>query len=326
MGSVSGGGGINAGIWANTNLNFNLLCAGTSADVCLSRISTNVWGFNSGTSLQLNGGSTNNVAVFAINGNLRLGSAVGAAKATTDTSGWPMMPSVAGTPTGVPQNESVNSASFTWDRTNTRLWIRNQPTNTWNGVLMGCASGCTVNAAGQITVTASSGVTSLAGTANQITASAATGAVTLSLPSTLVAPGTFAATTSTSTPILIGTGSVPVFSAFTSVVGTGAAVTTALGGTQVGIDFTLSMGTSPTAPAQTTGSVAFMVTFATSYPNLPTCILQERQFYPAFKWWAQPVAIGNLNQVNILVASSDGTSTLPASPFSLGFTLICVGR
>jgi hypothetical protein len=40
-----------------------------------------------------------------------------------------------------------------------------------------------------------SGVTSLAGTANQITASASTGAVTLSTPSTFIAPGSIAATT-----------------------------------------------------------------------------------------------------------------------------------
>lgn len=82
-------------------------------------------------SLQLEGNGVSNVAVVANNGNLRLGSAVGSAKASTDTTGWPMMPSVAGTPTGVPQNESVNSASFTWDRTNKRLCIRDQPTNAW---------------------------------------------------------------------------------------------------------------------------------------------------------------------------------------------------
>jgi hypothetical protein len=42
---------------------------------------------------------------------------------------------------------------------------------------------------------AASGVTSLTGTANQITASASTGAVTLSTPSTFIAPGSIAATT-----------------------------------------------------------------------------------------------------------------------------------
>lgn len=46
---------------------------------------------------------------------------------------------------------------------------------------------------GTVAYTASS-VASITGTVNQITASASTGAVTLSLPSTLIAPGTFAAT------------------------------------------------------------------------------------------------------------------------------------
>lgn len=45
-------------------------------------------------------------------------------------------------------------------------------------------------------VPATAGVTSIAGTANQITASAATGAVTLSIPATFIAPGSIAATTS----------------------------------------------------------------------------------------------------------------------------------
>lgn len=45
---------------------------------------------------------------------------------------------------------------------------------------------------------ASIAVSSIAGTANQITASAATGAVTLSIPSTFIAPGSIAATTGVS--------------------------------------------------------------------------------------------------------------------------------
>lgn len=55
---------------------------------------------------------------------------------------------------------------------------------------------------GNITINASggaSGVSSIAGTTNQITASASTGAVTLSLPSTLTLPSTTVATTQTST-------------------------------------------------------------------------------------------------------------------------------
>ena len=71
-----------------------------------------------------------------------------------------------------------------------------------NGTLVNIANGTT----GQIlTATTSSNpswsdpassVTSIAGTANQITASASTGAVTLSTPSTFIAPGSIAATTS----------------------------------------------------------------------------------------------------------------------------------
>ena len=55
-------------------------------------------------------------------------------------------------------------------------------------------------ATGAVTIT-NNGVTSITGTANQITASASTGAITLSVPSTFVAPGTIAATTSLSTSI-----------------------------------------------------------------------------------------------------------------------------
>jgi hypothetical protein len=50
------------------------------------------------------------------------------------------------------------------------------------------------NGAGSITV-ANAGVTTLAGTSNQITASASTGAVTLSTPATFIAPGSIASTT-----------------------------------------------------------------------------------------------------------------------------------
>jgi hypothetical protein len=56
----------------------------------------------------------------------------------------------------------------------------------------------TVDAQGRITAASngtSGGVSSIAGTANQITASASTGAVTLSTPSTFIAPGSIAATT-----------------------------------------------------------------------------------------------------------------------------------
>ncbi len=58
-------------------------------------------------------------------------------------------------------------------------------------------------------ISGSSGVASIAGTANQITASAATGAVTLSIPSVFIAPGSIKATnatfTNTTNQIVLGT-------------------------------------------------------------------------------------------------------------------------
>ena len=71
----------------------------------------------------------------------------------------------------------------------------------------------TVDAQGRITSAANGtagGVTSIAGTANQITASASTGAVTLSVPSTFIAPGSIAATTSVTGTVLNATNGIIV--------------------------------------------------------------------------------------------------------------------
>lgn len=140
-------------------------------------------------------------------------------------------------------------------------------------------------AAGTITI-ANTGVTSIAGTANQIDASASTGSVTLSTPSTFIAPGSIRATTTltvdTFTPnsmlyvttggqvvstaaltdgqILIGdTGSVPV--AGTIVGGTGVTVTNGAGTITIDVDNTelvtsFSAGTTGFTPnTATTGAV-----------------------------------------------------------------------
>lgn len=77
--------------------------------------------------------------------------------------------------------------------TNGQLLIGNGSTYTLATLTQG--AGITItNGSGSITV-ANAGVTSIAGTANQITASASTGAVTLSTPTTFIAPGTIASTT-----------------------------------------------------------------------------------------------------------------------------------
>ena len=172
---------LGAAFWVNSNSATDgaSYCAGTGFDACMGRKGTALWGLKTGNSFQLDGGGTSNVAVIAINGNLRLGSAVSTALSVAATTGWPLMPSVAGTPTGVPQNESVNSAAFTWDRTNKRFCVRDQPTNAWT-----CLA------------TTSSGVSSITGTTGQITASASTGAVTLATPNPVqpaqAAPSVFA--------------------------------------------------------------------------------------------------------------------------------------
>lgn len=70
----------------------------------------------------------------------------------------------------------------------------------------------TVDAQGRITAASSGsgGVTSIAGTTNQITASASTGAVTLSVPSTFIAPGSIEATTSVTGTVLNATNGIIV--------------------------------------------------------------------------------------------------------------------
>jgi hypothetical protein len=146
--------------------------------------------------------------------------------------------------------------------------------------------------AGSISL-ANTGVTSIAGTANQISASASTGAVTLSVPSAFIAPGTVQVTTSltvdTLTPnaalyattggqivstaaltdgqILVGsTGGAPVAATITA--GTGISVTNAGGSitiaTTAGSHVTsFSAGTTGLTPATaTTGDVTLAGTLA----------------------------------------------------------------
>lgn len=144
------GGTINAFMHANTNAATDgaSFCGGTTADACIGRKAAAVMGLKTGNSFQLDGGGVANVAVYAIGGNLKLGTAVGTARTTTATTGYPMLPAVAGTPTGVPQNETINSAAITYDSTGKRLWIRDQPTNAWLQIPTVGASGgtptCTV--------------------------------------------------------------------------------------------------------------------------------------------------------------------------------------
>lgn len=164
--------------------------------------------------------------------------------------------------------------------TNGQLLIGNGTGYTLSTLTDGTAISIT-EGAGTITIS-NTGVVSLAGTANQITASASTGAVTLSIPSAFIAPGSVQVTTSltvdTLTPngalyagaagvvsstaaltdgqILIGdTGSAPVASTITA--GSGVTVTNGAGSITISADATalvttFSAGTTGFTPSSAT--------------------------------------------------------------------------
>ncbi len=68
---------------------------------------------------------------------------------------------------------------------NGQLLIRNQTAGTWVNATLGTGSGISATVGGGTLSIANTGVLSIAGTANQITTSASTGAITLSLPATI---------------------------------------------------------------------------------------------------------------------------------------------
>lgn len=102
------------------------------------------------------------------NNNLRLGNLA----STSSTLGHIMIPGVSGVPTGIPSGSTASAVPILVDTTNQNLYFYS---GSWRPV-------------------GGTGVTSIAGTANQITASASTGAVTLSIPLTFVAPGSVTVT------------------------------------------------------------------------------------------------------------------------------------
>lgn len=69
-----------------------------------------------------------------INGDFRMGT--GTAIATTATGGFPKIPTCAGTPTGVPTNRATGSAEIVYDSTGKKLWIYDNATTSWKGVVI----------------------------------------------------------------------------------------------------------------------------------------------------------------------------------------------
>ena len=69
-----------------------------------------------------------------INGDFRIGT--GSAIATNATGGFPKIPTCAGTPTGVPGNAATGSAEVVYDSTGKKLWIYDNATTSWKGVVV----------------------------------------------------------------------------------------------------------------------------------------------------------------------------------------------
>lgn len=69
-----------------------------------------------------------------INGDLRVGT--GSAIATNATGGFLKIPTCAGTPTGTPANAATGSAEVVYDSTGKKLWIYDNATTSWKGVVI----------------------------------------------------------------------------------------------------------------------------------------------------------------------------------------------
>jgi hypothetical protein len=130
--------------------------------------------------------------------------------------------------------------------TNGQTLVYNETTSLWEKANLTAGTGVSVtNGAGSITL-ANTGVTSIAGTTNQITASASTGGVTLSLPSTINVNISGNAATATNVAYSGLTGTVPTWNQDT----TGNAATAS------SVPYSGLTGTVPTWNQDTTGNAA----------------------------------------------------------------------
>lgn len=198
-------------------------------------------------------GTGANNYIASATANLRLGSPTGTTLATTATTGFPKIPAIAGTPTGVPVFTESSSSAIAWDSTNKKLAVYNQPTSAW--VEIGASSAGTV--------------TSVSGTTNQIAVATGTTTPVLSIPSTFIAPGSMAATTSFGgqyTTYVSGLTATVVLGASTVI---GSAPITTFGTNYGGaFEWSLITGTSVTVP----GLVATFTPGMTC-PNKLRCVL-----------------------------------------------------
>lgn len=96
---------------------------------------------NGGTPSGSPPGTVNNFAILSdstaysrIEGGLGVG--VATRNATTATSPYFYIPTCAGTPTGVPRNAAVGATAMVFDDTAHKLWVYEQSTATWKGVVV----------------------------------------------------------------------------------------------------------------------------------------------------------------------------------------------
>jgi hypothetical protein len=183
------------------------------------------------------------------------------------------------------------NGTWTGFNSSTTQWYSSNP-------IITAGTAISVTTGNGIVTVANTGVTSLSGTANQITASASTGAITLSLPSAVTLPGSLVVTTSatvsgltansflysgtsgllttTSAPtngqLLVGsTGGAPVAATLTQ--GTGMTITNGAGSITVAnagvLSFTQSVPSflSQAGASTATGAVSSTITLATQTAN-----------------------------------------------------------
>lgn len=80
-------------------------------------------------------GGTINAAIWVANGDVILAGS-GSALATNATSGFPMIPTCAGTPSGTPTQGGTGRAAIILDTTGVKLWVYSPTAAAWKGVVV----------------------------------------------------------------------------------------------------------------------------------------------------------------------------------------------
>lgn len=165
--------------------------SGTTGAITYTITNTGVTGIQAGTGIAVSSSTGNptitNIGVISFNGSTGTVSGVGSAVAGTGISVSGATGTVTFTNTGV-QSAAAGSGISVSGATGAVTFTNTGVTGIQAGTAISVSS-----STGNVTVT-NTGVQSIAGTANQITASGSTGAITLSLPSAVTMPGSLTVT------------------------------------------------------------------------------------------------------------------------------------